>query len=47
MKSNTMKAIITIAGLGIGVFNMLASQLGKTRERGETELISVMSGQAR
>ena len=27
-----MKAIITIAGMGIGVFNMLASQLGKTRE---------------
>lgn len=25
-----MKAIITIAGMGIGVFNMLASQLGKT-----------------
>ena len=32
LKSNTMKAIITIAGMGIGVFNMLASQLGKTRE---------------
>ena len=27
-----MKAIITIAGMGIGVFNMLASQLGKARE---------------
>ena len=27
-----MKAIITIAGMGIGVFNMLASQLGKRRE---------------
>ena len=39
-----MKAIITIAGMGIGVFNMLASQLGKTRENREhTELLSVMS----
>ena len=27
-----MKAIISIAGMGIGVFNMLASQLGKARE---------------
>ena len=40
LKSNTMKAIITIAGMGIGVFNMLASQLGKgRRERKETEMI--------